>query len=51
MTANIPMATSVPGKEKKVFEQMVAQYNQMMKDPMSAETIQLARIKPKNKDS
>ncbi|HIF9541716.1 peptidase M23 [Photobacterium damselae subsp. damselae] len=51
MTANIPMASSVPGKEKKVFEQMVAQYNQMMKDPMSAETIQLARIKPKTKDS
>ncbi|MEF1218053.1 peptidoglycan DD-metalloendopeptidase family protein, partial [Photobacterium damselae] len=51
MTANIPMASSVPGKEKKVFDQMVAQYNQMMKDPMSAETIQLARIKPKTKDS
>ncbi|MGR5283460.1 peptidoglycan DD-metalloendopeptidase family protein [Photobacterium damselae] len=47
MSANIPMATSVPSKEKKDFEQMVTRYNQMIKDPMLAETIQLVRINPK----
>lgn len=33
MTANIPMASSVPNKEKRQFEETVALYDQMMDKP------------------
>lgn len=45
MTANIPLAASVPRKEKKEFETQVAKYNKLMKQSIEQDKNQIAIVK------
>lgn len=45
MTAKIPLAASVPHKEKKEFELQVAQYNKLMKQALETDKNQIAIVK------